>query len=392
MNLLKILPWVFLWAAINTGIDQLREPDSIINVVHNARAFLPLIIGALCAIGIVLSENKAFWLFRGPLEFFGLYGVAALFSTILFSPNYVISLYWGVSYLTVLVALFFVLSRNSQEKNLGLVFGFNKFFVITIALIAAVLVIFWGNARFGLFPPFVDTVGRVVPNGIGRFAALAALFSLSSFFSAQSVLKKSAWTAFGLASAIVLFISHSRSAMLAFLFAGLFVIVAMRPKLLKFIIPAGIIIIILGTTFFGPQIQEFIHKNPEEENFYSNRVRIWLPLASHVQKSPVFGYGYHGDRLFGYDHAHNALLHAAVQSGIVGLIFFMTGIIWALFCAVKLLWARSNQQAVEAGAIIVFFAVRGIAESSGAFFGVDWLLMAPSIALLTWHAKRRHHE
>ena len=37
---------------------------------------------------------------------------------------------------------------------------------------------------------------------------------------------------------------------------------------------------------------------------------------------------------------------------------------------------------IEIAGVMVFFMIRGITESSGAFFGADWLLLAPLLAYI----------
>ena len=104
--------------------------------------------------------------------------------------------------------------------------------------------------------------------------------------------------------------------------------------------------------------------------------------------APVIGYGFHADRLLLGTHPHNAFLHALFQTGILGVIFFVAAVVSAWVMAVTILLRLSRLPAVhkylviQAVGVLAFFTLRGVNESSGAFFGVDWLLLAPLLLFL----------
>ena len=85
---------------------------------------------------------------------------------------------------------------------------------------------------------------------------------------------------------------------------------------------------------------------------------------------------------------HNAFMHALVQTGTLGTLAFVASLIlgWALLT--KAMFSLGRYSAahksliVQAGGILMFLTFRGSVESSGAFFGVDLLLLAPMLLYL----------
>ena len=87
-------------------------------------------------------------------------------------------------------------------------------------------------------------------------------------------------------------------------------------------------------------------------------------------------------------HISDAFLQMAVQSGLPGAALFLAG--WGL--AWRALWraarrakdwmARTRGPLLVHGGVLTFLFVRSFFESTGAFFGVDWLLLAPMLVAI----------
>ena len=104
-----------------------------------------------------------------------------------------------------------------------------------------------------------------------------------------------------------------------------------------------------------------------------------------LKESPWIGFGFQADRLILGTHLHNAWLQALFQTGILGFSLFLIGtaVVWKRLLEVL---ARRHQLpskhrllVIQAAALFVFLTVRGLTESSGTFYGIDWFLMAPLI-------------
>jgi O-antigen ligase len=79
---------------------------------------------------------------------------------------------------------------------------------------------------------------------------------------------------------------------------------------------------------------------------------------------------------------HNSVIHALVQTGLAGTIPFLAAFVFGWILLIRILRNFSSIPtehrllSVQAGGMLTFFTIRSIAESSGAFFGVDWLILS----------------
>jgi len=134
--------------------------------------------------------------------------------------------------------------------------------------------------------------------------------------------------------------------------------------------------------------------NPRGFATLTGRTLVWAKGWRLVKQSPILGYGFHADRLLLETHIHNSFMHALIQTGILGVIPFVAALLlaWVLLAKavrnLKLLPTVHKHLAIQAAGMLAFFSVRAITESTGAFFGVDWLLLAPLLFYL--HLLNRH--
>ena len=121
---------------------------------------------------------------------------------------------------------------------------------------------------------------------------------------------------------------------------------------------------------------------------FSGRTLVWEAAWDRIKKSPLIGYGFHADRIMLGTHLHNTYLHSLLQAGVLGSIPFYIGLIFAIVLFIRVA-RRLNEFSlahkrliIQSGGVLMFFAVRSVTESTGAFFGVDWLLLAPIFLFL----------
>jgi O-antigen ligase len=104
--------------------------------------------------------------------------------------------------------------------------------------------------------------------------------------------------------------------------------------------------------------------------------------------SPVIGNGFHADRLVLNTHMHNGFVHSMVQTGILGTIAYLGAALfgWVLFFKIirnlRRLPLPHKHLVIQSGAILAFLTVRAFPESTAAFFGIDWLILAPVLIYL----------
>lgn len=115
---------------------------------------------------------------------------------------------------------------------------------------------------------------------------------------------------------------------------------------------------------------------------FSGRTVVWKAGWELLKSSPLLGYGFQGDRLVLGTHMHNAVLQALFQTGWFGFIPFAGALIWGWFSLIRALTALSRlpvahkQLLIQTAGILTFLTLRTIWESTGAFFGVDWLILS----------------
>jgi O-antigen ligase len=121
---------------------------------------------------------------------------------------------------------------------------------------------------------------------------------------------------------------------------------------------------------------------------FTGRTAVWAEGWNLFTRSPLLGYGFHADRLKLGHHMHNSFLHAMVQTGLVGTIPFVAALLlgWVLLLKAlrNLLRLPGNHKhlVIQTAGVLAFLTLRSIPESTGAFFGVDWLLLAPLLLYL----------
>jgi len=139
------------------------------------------------------------------------------------------------------------------------------------------------------------------------------------------------------------------------------------------------------TTTSTPDVPTTTQSEPVGFFSLTGRREVWRQGLIVFKDSPLLGRGFHADRIILKTHTHNTVVHSLIQTGVAGSI--------PLFAAVFLGWIflfkslrRLDQIATEHKVLVIqtagvftFLAIRSITESTGAFFGVDWLILAPFI-------------
>lgn len=121
---------------------------------------------------------------------------------------------------------------------------------------------------------------------------------------------------------------------------------------------------------------------------FTGRTQVWAKGWNLFKGSPFVGHGFHADRLLLGTHMHNSLMHALVQTGVFGTIPFVAAIFYAWYLLIKRLrnlaqlTLAHKHLIVQTGGILAFLTMRAFPESTGAFFGIDWIILAPLLLYL----------
>lgn len=297
----------------------------------------------------------------------------------------------------------------------------------------------------------MDVFGMVGtrPTGLGRYAGLVAIITLVSFFYSKKRSKVAWFSSFVIFLSILLF-SKGKTEILAFIVAMIFVIwLAKKINIFSILGLSLISMLSVFTIFYNipcdnslNSITSFVSyispsHSPTSNNLNAGELApapvsapppqlgstsepkktnakdlknivtlsgrttgVWQDAWHLFLSSPLVGYGFQADRFFlNGQHAHNSIIHALIQTGILGTIPFLLAFILMFLYLARLfknphIELQEKNFLVMLSAVLVFFAVRSITESV-AFFSADWLFVAPIIAyiqLLDGQLKKRNNN
>jgi O-antigen ligase len=404
--------WLMLWFGINTGPWVFLEPHTdLLSWVHVGRATLPLLVLFLC--GLVATARRAtrFGPWPVPLKYWLAYGTIALAAGFTWPasdvrPNVVDPAYWACAYVAVIAAAWCYIRDGDSLANAvrlnHLSWIITCVFLLGLVFAARAYLFAGGGLETTRFD-VVDRIGTVAEmpmsrsTGVARFAAVPAVVCFVLMWRAQG-LKKVIWGGIVLISGVMVYLMQSRSAI-----AGLGVALAFA---LLFLSPRARVAGILLLVVFGlamlldviPQnvVAHLTHKYTAAQRMglFTGRTRAWEHAWEQIVRSPLWGWGMQADRILIREHVHNTYLYALLSSGFAGGVFFVMGLVvaWRQFIRIAACGVaeRMGQQTtlIQVGAILAFFSARGLAEVSGAMFGIDYVLMLPAIAYLGVLAQR----
>jgi hypothetical protein len=429
--LIPLIFWLMIWAGYNTSPQKL-DFSNLLNFFHGIRAFFPILAGFLAMILLIKRDFFSLKIFKTPLGLLIIYTFIGIISSIFLSAKPFLVLYWAFSYFSVLAVLFLTLTDSNSIPSL-INLNWIIVFIITIGLFLFFLLQpgvipflvsgnSWGRPYQDLagVPAEKEILGMVGtrPTGFGRYAGVVAIFALARTILTKER-KKFLWYFLFLIFFFLLYFSKARMAIFGFILGSYIIfLLKSRSKIaifgwsfftivhlvlavtFLFYIPYLSERIILSRPTITTPVPEISSQAPSvpipkpsqtKKNFITLGGRttgIWPQAWKLFLKSPLIGWGFHADRIFlkgQGQHAHNALLHALIQTGIIGTIPFAIAFILSWIILFKLLKNPSLTERpflIEIAGVMAFFMIRGITESTGAFFGVDWLLLASLIAYL----------
>ena len=320
----------------------------------------------------------------GFLVFYGAYGLAA---SIFYSPDIVTALYWGSAFLSPLLVMWFVIERPDPLPILRAILRLNGAVIILLMLAVLPEAYRFGFGRSTRYMIYLMPfgLGEVRANGVGRYALIALIIAGVGLVTSTSK-KRLLWLPLILPAAFILMQTQSRSALLGLAVAGmLFVMIRGVDRRLLVAGPAAATIIwISGVTWRAKGALSSLV-------FLTGRETTWQKGLERIGESPIFGWGFHADRLLlNEEHMHNSYLHAGIQAGIVGALLFTAGIVvlWTFIFRSGIIGrirtAAAPDRALLAQAVLIlgFLSARSVFESTAAFYGVDLLLFVPAAAYI----------
>lgn len=384
-----------MWVNVNSGPGNLRDIQGQMGLIHAARAAFPFLV---LPVGLVLAMSvrggTASW--GGPNRLLAVYGIAAAAGAT-FSPNPSTSLYWAVTFLACIVAGGEVL----KERRLGSAGAVVIFTWCMAALLAAVIAVFMrdmlvddqGNlAGYGAYGKMKDVGGMAMSrsSGVTRFSAVPATIAFSMLWFGRSKLRF-LWVLPWAGFSFVIVAMQSRGGLFGYVAAMGAVILLHRARAKAIVLIVVLLCVaVLADNTLPDKVSEYIHRGQDDAGVVSmtGRTRAWAEGWKAFQDSPIIGAGHWADRMIIGEHVHNAFMQALMSAGLVGLIPYTASWVVAWMMFIRCLKHRESLPPlhrllfIQCGAMLTFFFVRSIPETTTASFSVDLLVMVPVLAYL----------
>jgi O-antigen ligase len=381
--------WGLVWAGMFTGLynaTAVLMHKSTLNYIQGLRAFFPL---ASAYLGLVwlLAKRPKFAFAGTPLAFLSGYGLIGLLSSLLLSPEPAQSMYWLGLYVAPILVVWYCLDKEEPLAFLRLIMKVNYgfFFLLTMFIMPESLRVGWGHVpRFQQYTlPF--GLGTQRTNGAGRFALVVIIVCVVRFLTSRRR-SRWLWTPFAGAAFFLLLQTQSRTSLLGLAVTALLLVLLLGLDW-RYIFVGPLMA--AGAWFSGFKLRA--HGRMDRLVDLSGRQYTWQKGLDQTFKSPFLGWGFNADRiLLNSEHMHNSYLHAAIHTGLLGVVCFAGAFIslWVVIIRSRLL-LRARQvpapdQAFLFESILIagFLTARGFFESTGAFYGVDLLLLVPAFAFI----------
>jgi O-antigen ligase len=402
----QVIAWyaflvLLLWGGYNTGIDLLLAPDfpaNTLQLVHGLRSLLPLLAGWLALIALLGRGKLKPWAAAGPLGMMAAYAATGLISSLLVSDYPGLAAYWGCMFLAVVLVM---AAAASQEQPLRVLRGVMTAswwidIVFMLGLLGAIP--FLGSQA--LVPSPANPLGVVAyggqlaasgtllgmpstrSTGFARYGAVAGIVALGRLWHG-GLARRTAWLIMLGTALFVLLICQARTETVGFL-AGALSLLAFRRSRRVVLLGAGTIgVVLLWLVGFFRGLWEFGTKGGSFDPTLTGRTAQWMEGLHATMQSPWLGLGFQADRFYVHGvQMENALVHALIQSGVLGTVFFVAGFVMSWWLLARI-YISGGARLVpdEVPGILMFFTVMSFTEST-AFYGANWMLLAPVLTYL----------
>jgi len=372
--------WILIWSGLYSEVCAIDSDCFTASLYQGVRALLPLLALFLCILSSLISGLRRVPTFKTSLEllfYYCLIGFIGAFA----SKEFWTSFYWCSLYLSVIFVIWYAMNKNSRMDNIRSIININ-YIILTVLMCTFLPRALQSGITELSDLPFLS--GEVTRNGVGRYAVVVVVYSFVRLLTYKKIWRYM-YLVFLVPSVYIISQTESRSALTGL--AIITMIVFWLRGNWKFILIGPIFAHIIWLSGYK------LRAAGDFERLFSltGREMTWSQGIDLVVTSPIYGLGFQADRLMlEFQHMHNAYLQALIQGGILGFIFFAGAILLAWKMIFPYLFLNrlkripENQRplAIESIAMIGFLTARSFVESTGAFFGIDLLILLPHICYL----------
>ncbi len=401
--------WLLLWLGYNTGPGYVMDPNFPANttdLIHGVRAFFPMLAGWFAVLMIFARSSRLFPWIVGPLGLMFLYAIMGLTSSAIESPDPIYALYFGANYLAIVLVLLAIVLVEDPLPDLRNVLTLTWIWgtLTTLSLLGAIpfvgsqAILETESSPVGMraYTGAGEIMGMAATRntGFARYAAISALVALPGLMRKGRLPVRIIWGIVFTASLYALIIANGRTETLAFVGSVAVILVAERTKRTVNILVATAAAILLGLRGFYSGFYLYITRTGHVDTTMTGRTVTWEEGLHLLWKSPWMGFGFQADRYYLAQHMHNAFLHVLIQSGLLGGVAILIGLVIVWFYLIKYFFLQqpSDKSLIppEIPAVFLFVTISSITESTFAYFSAAWLLSAPIVAYVM--ALHRHMQ
>jgi O-antigen ligase len=254
------------------------------------------------------------------------------------------------NYMLMPLLFFLVLSvvKNVKQMKILLLLMCVSIFIVNKGFYNTVSVRDLSHFDYNL--RYAGQMGYAGENGLGAFAASMALFLLGLYPFERKKYRKLLLLGLIASSVYVLLFVFSRGAYVAFLIGLLFIGIFKERKLLVF----AAVLLFAWQVLLPKSVQERItmtYQAGELDPSAQTRLDLWQEALDMTSHNPIMGSGYDTyEYLRGaskYTDTHNYYLKVLVETGFVGLLFFLW-LLWKMLYQGQTLFFRAEDPFLKA--------------------------------------------
>jgi len=396
---------VFRTRTVEDIVEKPLDPTGMFRV-----AFMS-IVGIVTLLFLVVRIHKIDALFRGPISLLFVYASISMFST-LWSIQPLWTFYKALEYFIDVLLVFSVVTVIRDWRGWKFMFDFTMllFFFLLLSVVIG-LFLFPDKA---IYPTRYSILGFLImgvfPNiaheSIGQYAAILGIVGINRFIR-YGITKgsKPLYIFVVLFSIILLILSQSRSAIIAFL-VSFTILWWFHKNNRKFMIVFFLLTLVMLFTNADNLLVQYFLRRQDYEQFgsLSSRIYYWQKAAYFIYTRPILGFGaYTGGRFllseyFGaqFSSSHNTYVEVALGGGIVSLVVLVTLLmnIW-WFLMNKRFISRSEEDNLRLEAILILsvLTVRSFFQLQFIWHPVviPWLLVVGYVQFCKQHYAHTSH-
>ena len=137
-------------------------------------------------------------------------------------------------------------------------------------------------------------------------------------------------------------------------------------------------------SLYSENFREYRSPKNSKPDFSSGRLNDWKKIIK-TNKNFFLGNGVMGDRFLISQSASNGILYTYASAGFVGALFFILFSFIILLNSLKIIFinhTKNNKFELISAIFIIIILMRSVLETSYAVFGIDFLILSSSLAIL----------